>query len=102
MLDCKGWLKEKKPGQDAKQGQLKSQKTQKPVILLKPDRGEQPRMGLKAGKSTREGCEDPGSGCSIFSHEEGGCNGPDILVVKEKPDSGSSRQNLPNGKCQIN
>lgn len=62
----------------------------------------QPRMGLNAGMSMRGGCGDPGSGCSISSHEEGGCNGPDILVVKEKPDSGSSRQNLPNGKCQIN
>lgn len=61
MLDCKRWLKEKKPGQDAKQGQLKRQKTQKPGLLLKPDRGEQPTMGLKAGKSKREGCGKPGS-----------------------------------------
>lgn len=67
MLDVKGGLTDKKPGQDAEQVQLK--RTWKPVQLSKPDRGELPGMGLKAllpmgvEESIRGNSGHPGSGC---------------------------------------
>lgn len=47
MLDVKAGLKDKKPGKDAEQGQLK-RRTQKPELLLKPDRGGRSRVRPEA------------------------------------------------------
>ena len=65
MLDFRGWLKEKRPRHDAKQGQLKRKKvTRNSVLLLQPARGEQSRMGLKAGKPQERAVETLGQAAS--------------------------------------